>query len=186
MRQMETDLDRMVIARVHEDLINDFIPEGTGVSINLSAESITHKDVIEWLLPLTDFTQRYSIVIEVTETSLITQIGSAARTLGVLRKFGFKVALDDFGSGYSSLRYLTSMPVDIIKFDISLIKEMMDDRQRKLVNEMAGMLIDLNFDLVAEGIETEELLQKVDAAGFNLSQGYLFGEPTRDEAMIHV
>jgi len=184
MRQMETEMDRVIIVKVQEDLSRQLIPQGSGISINLSAESVAHKDVIEWLMPLTDFTQRFYIVIEVTETSLITQISSAVRNLRILRKLGFKVALDDFGSGYSSLRYLTSMPVDIVKFDISLIQGMMDDRLKRLVQEMAGMLIGLGYDLVAEGIETEELLQKVNAAGFHLSQGYLFGEPTRDRALI--
>ena len=184
-RQMEAEMDRSIIAKVLNDLSNQFIPPGSGVSINLSAESVVHKDVIEWLIPLTDFTQRYYIVIEVTETSLITQISSAARSLTLLRKLGFKVALDDFGSGYSSLRYLTSMPVDIIKFDISLIQGMMDERLKKLVHEMAGMLIGLGYDLVAEGIETEELLDTVNAAGFNLSQGYLLGMPIRNRAHIY-
>jgi EAL domain-containing protein (putative c-di-GMP-specific phosphodiesterase class I) len=184
MRQMEHALDRTVIDKVHEDLVQQFIPAGSGISINLSAESVGHKDVVEWLMPLTDFTQSYYIVIEVTETSLITQISSAARSLTILRKLGFKVALDDFGSGYSSLRYLTSMPVDIIKFDITLIQGMMDDRLGKLVEKMASMLNGLGYDLVAEGIETEELLDKVKAAGFNLSQGFLFGQPTRDRKKI--
>lgn len=183
MRQMENELDRTVIAKVQEDLARHYIPMGSGISINLSAESVAHKDVVEWLMPLTDFTQSYYIVIEVTETSLITQISSAARSLTILRKLGFKVALDDFGSGYSSLRYLTSMPVDIIKFDISLIQGMMDDRLGRLVQKMASMLIGLGYDLVAEGIETEELFDIVNAAGFNLSQGYLFGQPTRDRTI---
>ena len=77
-------------------------------------------------------------------------------------------------------RYLTSMPVDIIKFDISLIQGMMDTRLKTLVEEMASMLIGLGYDLVAEGIETEELLRKIRAAGFKFSQGYLFGGPVRN------
>lgn len=183
-RRMETEMDRAIIARVEEDLSKEYIPLGSGVSINLSGESVAHKDVVEWLMPLTDYTQRYYIVVEVTETSLITQMSSAARNLTMLRKLGFKVALDDFGSGYSSLRYLTSMPVDIVKFDISLIQGMMDDRLRKLVEEMAAMLIGLGYDLVAEGIETEALLKIVNAAGFNLSQGFLFSKPTRNRRQL--
>jgi diguanylate cyclase (GGDEF)-like protein len=183
-RQMELELDRTIIEKVQNDLEQEFIAKGKGVSINLSAESIAHKDVVDWLMPLSDFTQSYYIVIEVTETSLITQINAAARSLTILRKLGFKVALDDFGSGYSSLRYLTSMPVDIIKFDISLIQGMMDDRLNKLVQQMASMLAGLGYDLVAEGIESEELLMIVDKAGFNFSQGYLFGQPERKRAQI--
>ena len=184
MRQMEIEMDRTIIEKVQQDLEHGFIPKGSGISVNLSAESIAHKHVVDWLMPLTDFTQSYYIVIEVTETSLITQISAAARSLTILRKLGFKIALDDFGSGYSSLRYLTSMPVDIIKFDISLVHGMMDARLCKLVQEMASMLIGLGYDLVAEGIESEELLVIVDSAGFNLSQGYLFGKPARSRGGI--
>jgi diguanylate cyclase (GGDEF)-like protein len=184
MRKMEVELDQTIIRHVMKDLENGLLPRGTGVSLNLSAESIAHKDVIDWLMPLTDFTQSYYIVIEVTETSLITQIGVAARSLTILRKLGFKVALDDFGSGYSSLRYLTSMPVDIIKFDNSLIQGMHDERLGKLVTEMAEMLVDLGYNLVAEGIETEILLDKVRKAGFDYSQGYLLGRPERDRNRI--
>lgn len=185
MRQMETELDRVVISKVKDDLDSGLIPPGKGVSINLSAESIAHRDIIEWLMPLTDYTQSYYLVIEVTETSLITQITTAVRSLTLLRKLGFKVALDDFGSGYSSLRYLTSMPVDIVKFDISLIQGMLDERLEKVVLEMANMLVDLGYDLVAEGIESDELLQKTKQAGFKLSQGYLFGRATRDRGLIN-
>jgi EAL domain-containing protein (putative c-di-GMP-specific phosphodiesterase class I) len=61
---------------------------------------------------------------------------------------------------------------------------MMDARLCKLVQEMASMLIGLGYDLVAEGIESEELLVIVDSAGFNLSQGYLFGKPARSRGVI--
>jgi len=185
MRQMDTALDRVVISKVKDDIENGLIPRGKGISINLSADSVAHKDIVEWLMPLTDFTQSYYLVIEVTETSLITQISTAVRNLTLLRKLGFKVALDDFGSGYSSLRYLTSMPVDIIKFDITLIQGMLDERLEKVVQEMANMLLDLGYDLVAEGIETDELLQKIKQAGFKLSQGYLFGGASRERSDIN-
>ena len=185
MRQMETALDRVVISKVKDDIEKGLIPPGKGISINLSAESVAHKDIIDWLMPLTDFTQSYYLVIEVTETSLITQISTAVRNLTLLRKLGFKVALDDFGSGYSSLRYLTSMPVDIVKFDITLIQGMMDDRLERMVQEIANMLIGFGYDLVAEGIETDELLHKIKQAGFKLSQGYLFGGATRERSVIN-
>ena len=71
--EIEREMNERSIAKVHEDLRDGFIPSNTGVSINLSAESVAHKDIVDWMLPLTDFTQRYHLVIEVTETSLITQ-----------------------------------------------------------------------------------------------------------------
>ena len=180
LRHMETEMDRAIIHKVLEDLQNHHIPAHSGVSINLSAESVTHQSLVNWLLPLADYLETHTLVLEVTETSLITQLNSAAGNLQTLRDMGFKVALDDFGSGYSSLRYLTHMPVDTIKFDISLIQGMEDSRLQKLVEELATMLTDLGYDLVAEGIETYELMQKVKAAGFSFTQGYLCGKPARE------
>lgn len=182
--QWEVEMDRIIIQSVAFDLERGFLPETCGVSINLSAESIAHKDLVEWLFPLTDFTQTHYIVLEVTETSLISQMSSAIKNLKMLRKLGFKVALDDFGSGYSSLRYLTNMPVDIIKFDISLIQGMSDQRLGKLVHELARMLNELNYALVAEGIEDTEILEKIQRAGFKYAQGFLFGKPARNQQQI--
>lgn len=182
--QWEKEMDRIIIHSVAVDLERGFLPETCGVSVNLSAESIAHKDLVKWLHPLADFTQSHYIVLEVTETSLISQMSSAIKNLKALRKQGFKVALDDFGSGYSSLRYLTNMPVDIIKFDISLIQGMSDKRLGKLVQELARLLNGLNYALVAEGIENNQILEKIRQAGFRYAQGFLFGKPIRNQQQI--
>lgn len=182
--QWEIEMDRIIIKSVAQDLKSGFLPHRCGISINVSAESIAHKNLVEWLLPLAAFTQTHYLVIEVTETSLISQMSSAIKNLNLLRKQGFKIALDDFGSGYSSLRYLTNMPVDIIKFDISLIQGMSDKRLGKLVHELALLLNDLNYDLVAEGIENDTILQKIRKSGFKYAQGFLFSAPIRNQEQI--
>ncbi len=91
---------------------------------------------------------------------------------------GFKIALDDFGSGYSSLGYLANMPVDIIKFDISMIRHLdASGKQGIIVENLANMVIKAGYMLVAEGLETEKSLQKIVTSGFSYGQGYLFGLP---------
>jgi len=109
---------------------------------------------------------------------LITQLRQASANLNKLRQDGFKIALDDFGSGYSSLGYLASMPVDIIKFDISMVRHLdAGGRQGLIVENLAAMVIKAGYHLVAEGIETEKTLQKIVRSGFSRGQGYLFGRP---------
>jgi diguanylate cyclase (GGDEF)-like protein len=178
-RQLETALDRSVIRELAQDLIDHKFQGINGVSINLSAETLVQPELIEWLAPLRPFLDEYRITLEVTETSLITHLGTASKHLETLREQGFKVALDDFGSGYSSLLYLTRMPVDTIKFDIALIQGMEDERIHQLVRELARMLAGLGYELVAEGIETKEVFDRVIAAGFTHAQGYYLDTPKR-------
>lgn len=178
-RNLETNIDQMIIKSIQHDLENNLVEKQTGVSINLSAESVADPNMPIWFEGLKAYLEDYQLVIEVTETSLISHMNMAVTNLEALREAGFKVALDDFGSGYSSLRYLTSMPVDTIKFDISLIQGMQQPRLGKLVEELANLLSSLDFDLVAEGIETKEMHEAVLKAGFDACQGFYFGKPSR-------
>ena len=178
-RHLELDLDQAVIRQVLSDLDAGIIPAGTGVSVNLSAPSIVHDDVIQWLQPFGEFLDRYRLVIEVTETSLITQMDAARENLTEMRRRGFWIALDDFGRGYSSLRYLTSMPVDVVKFDISLIHALGVPAQRRLVQHLVELIKDAGQQVVAEGVETQEMLETVTQVGFHCVQGYLLGKPER-------
>ena len=176
-RRIEAELDLAILKQVHSDLQSGVIPKGTGVSVNVSGPSIVSQDIIKQLEKFNCFIDEYNLILEVTETALITQIEDAAENLSHLRQLGFLVALDDFGSGYSSVRYLAAMPVDIVKFDISLIRSLADDSQKTIVKHLASMISETGHKLVAEGIETEDLCKKVNELGFTYGQGYLFGRP---------
>ena len=128
--------------------------------------------------PFEPFLQKYKIQLEVTETTLIRQLHTASNYLDQLRSKGFLVALDDFGSGYSSMRYLATMPVDLVKFDITLIRDLNESsRQRKVIEGLADVILNAGFPLVAEGIESEQMLERVRSLGFTYAQGYLIGRP---------
>lgn len=176
-RRLEVELDRAVVNRVVTDLREGRLQSGTGVSINLSGPTLVHEQVCPWLDELKPFLKDFRIMIEVTETALITQIGLANENLHRLRKRGFEIALDDFGSGYSSVRYLAGMPVDVVKFDISLVQGLRNDSQRKLITHLAQMILESGHRLVAEGIEDVGLLDATRAAGFTRGQGFLLGRP---------
>lgn len=178
-RRLEVELDRAVIGRVLTDLREGRLQPGTGVSINLSGPTVVHEQVCAWLSEFQPFLKDYRVMLEVTETALITQIGLANDNLTELRQRGFEIALDDFGSGYSSVRYLASMPVDVVKFDITLVQGLQDETQRNMVTHLAQMIRDSGHQLVAEGIEDDAILDAARAAGFVRGQGYLMGKPSQ-------
>ncbi len=176
-RRLELDLDRMVINKIRDDLKNHLFPDNTGISINLSAPAVVDKDIIRQLASFRQFVNGYRLVLEITETALITQIKTATKNLTELRKLGFNIALDDFGSGYSSLRYLGQMPVDIVKFDISLTQLVDDPAQQPILGHLTKMIEESGYCLVAEGVDSLALAHKLQALGFELGQGYCFGNP---------
>ncbi|MCB1800995.1 MAG: bifunctional diguanylate cyclase/phosphodiesterase [Gammaproteobacteria bacterium] len=185
-RRLEVELDRAVIRKVLQDLGNGVVRAGTGVSINLSGPTLVQDQVCEWLSGFVPLLKDYRVMIEVTETALITQIGLANENLTRLRALGFDIALDDFGSGYSSVRYLASMPVDVVKFDISLIQGLQDPHQANMVVHLAQMILESGHHLVAEGIEDQATLESVRAAGFARGQGYLMGRPAERGTLRNV
>lgn len=178
-RNLDAEFDLAVIRAINRDMDTGRLPPGQGVSINISAPGIVNAKVMDTMVALLEAERDRKIVVEITETALITQMETATSNIRRLREAGALVALDDFGSGYSSLRYLSSMPVDLVKFDISMIRllESGDPRQRLMMEEIARMVVAAGYELVAEGIERRELLEKVVRLGFSHAQGYLIGKP---------
>lgn len=177
-RRLEAEFDFVVLDRVLRDLAGGLIPDNTGVSLNISGPTIVHPDIRDRLGRFKPYLGRYKLVLEITETALITQLQQASANLDLLRAEGFIVALDDFGSGYSSLGYMANMPVDVVKFDISLIRSLdKDDRHSAMVESLVQMINKAGYRVVAEGVETEQMLKKIRRIGFSHGQGYLFGRP---------
>ncbi|MDX1346713.1 MAG: bifunctional diguanylate cyclase/phosphodiesterase [Thiomicrorhabdus chilensis] len=177
-RRLEVELDQQVIRATLTLLQQNKIPKDSGLSVNISGKTLLHPDLIELFTPFRPWIEHYKIVIEVTENFLIDHIEYAQKVLNELRQQGFLIALDDFGSGYSSIRYLAHMPVDIIKFDMSMIQALnSDSKTRQIILTTADMIRKSGFDLVMEGIEDETMLEQAKAAGATHIQGYLLGKP---------
>lgn len=175
-RRLEAEFDIVVLGKLARDLKMGKIPQGKGVSFNVSGPGVMNPIVIEKINALAIYLADYQLTIEVTETALITQLHLASSILNKLRQTGFKIALDDFGSGYSSLSYLSNMPVDCVKFDVSLVRQLLEGgRQSLIIENLAIMVVKAGYDLVAEGVENEEILHKIAQLGFTYGQGYLFG-----------
>ncbi|MEW6132990.1 MAG: bifunctional diguanylate cyclase/phosphodiesterase [Pseudomonadota bacterium] len=177
-RKLEAEFDLVVIRHIQSDLKSGVVPLETGVSINLSAQSLHHPEIITQLIEMTHHTDRHPLILEITETSLVPQLAEITHFLGILRSGGFKIALDDFGSGYSPLRYLADLPVDIIKFDMGLIHQLNgNDRTSMVVADFARLMRDAGYELIAEGVEDEAMLRKVVSLGFAHAQGFYIDRP---------
>jgi diguanylate cyclase (GGDEF)-like protein len=113
--------------------------------------------------------------LEITEAVLIADDDAALIALNQLRKLGVHIALDDFGTGYSSLQYLQRFPFDKIKIDRSFVKEITEDTgSSSIIRAVVGIAADRNMVTTAEGVETQQQREIVEALGCTQMQGYLF------------
>jgi diguanylate cyclase (GGDEF)-like protein/PAS domain S-box-containing protein len=123
------------------------------------------------------------LVLDVTETALLEDREDAAARLAAVRDIGIHTALDDFGSGYSSLAYVRRLPLDFIKIDPELVQTIDDPRSAALVDTIVNMARNLGLRSIAEGVETEEQALTLAKLGCELAQGHLFFKPLSPVAM---
>jgi diguanylate cyclase (GGDEF)-like protein/PAS domain S-box-containing protein len=127
--------------------------------------------------------QPSALWLEITESTLMRDVESALSALGALRALGLHLAVDDFGSGYSSLAYLQRLPVEALKIDRSFTAGVATRKDSTaIVNAIASLARALHLSTVAEGIETREQFQQVRAMGCEVGQGFLFGPARPAEA----
>ncbi len=117
-------------------------------------------------------------MVELTEHAVIDDYAVVIAALDQLRQLGIRVAVDDAGSGFSSLRHVISIAPDIIKLDQALIASIdRDQRRRTLATSLATFAAEIGSELVAEGIEREEELRVCEEIGIRFGQGFLLGRP---------
>ena len=148
------------------------------LSVNLSALQLMHPTMVPDMLELIHRyrIQPHTLILEVTESRCIDNPDDAVAILKPLRNAGIRIALDDFGMGYSGLRQLQHMktlPVDVLKIDKTFVKGLPEDCS--LVQAIIQMAHSLNLHVTAEGIEAEAQREWLAAAGVESGQGFLFG-----------
>jgi diguanylate cyclase (GGDEF)-like protein/PAS domain S-box-containing protein len=120
----------------------------------------------------------HRLVLEITESTLMEHRETALLALAELRALGVKLGIDDFGTGYSSLAYLSTLPFDCLKIDRSFVIGMQHSAQNvEIVRTVVSLGRSLNKEVVAEGIETHEQLQRLKQLGATMGQGYLLSRP---------
>jgi EAL domain-containing protein (putative c-di-GMP-specific phosphodiesterase class I)/CBS domain-containing protein len=150
------------------------LPEGTRLSVNLSALAL-HDPRTRRLLR-DGHPER--LIVELTEESLITDMGTLRADLDPLLGCGITLAVDDMGAGYSNLRQVIALAPSLLKLDRTLVRGIdRDPSQRLLIDALTGYAQRTGAEIVAEGIETEPELEVIRALGISYGQGYLLARP---------
>ncbi len=147
------------------------------ISINVSARQLADDGFVERVHRTVG---RYEVApellrFEITESTLMQNLDQTRAQLTRLREQGFRISIDDFGTGYSSLAYLTRLPVDELKIDRSFVSGA--QRSKIVLSTIIAMARALNYEVVAEGVETEAQRDELIGSGCDLLQGYLLGKP---------
>jgi len=159
---------------------------GLRLAVNVTAADIAEPDFMADFLRLIDETgfARERLTVELTESGLVTNLDSASLLLSQLRAAGLAVAIDDFGTGYSSLAYLKALPLDYLKIDSSIARDIVGSgRDRIIVRAIIDMARSLDLDVVAEGVETQQQLALLARAGCTSYQGFLRSPPVTSDAL---
>lgn len=124
------------------------------------------------------------ITVEITETAAILDIATTKAFIDIVHQLGGKVALDDFGSGFTAIQYLRSLAIDILKIDRKLILNLLEDPDQQVITHtLIALAKGLHIKTVAEGVETAEVADWLVAAGIDHLQGYYYGKPEIDSTI---
>ncbi len=155
------------------------------MNVNLSSRQLVRDGIADEVAAAVDDSgiRASWLVLEVTETVLMADPVVAALALGHIRDLGVRVALDDFGSGYSSLSHLRRFPIDIVKIDKSFVDDVArDGAQSAIARGIIELGKAMSIQTVAEGIEVDEQAEALRSLGCELGQGFYFARPLTPEA----
>jgi EAL domain-containing protein (putative c-di-GMP-specific phosphodiesterase class I) len=150
------------------------------LSVNVSAKQFHQANFVT---QVQETLQRHGIdptklKLELTESMLVRDIDDIIEKMNALSQIGINFSLDDFGTGYSSLQYLKKLPLSQLKIDQSFVRDIVTDKSdQAIVRTIIAMAYNLDIDVIAEGVETNEQRKLLLNSGCTHYQGYLFGKP---------
>jgi len=150
-------------------------PEGVQIFVNVHGLELVDEELFAADAPLARYASR--VVLEITERTGLDPAAGPTR-VAMLRKLGYRIAVDDLGAGYAALGALATLEPEVVKLDMSLVRDL--DRQptkRRVVSAIATMCRELGSHVVAEGVETTAERDACISAGIDLLQGYLYARP---------
>ncbi len=150
------------------------------VSVNVSRIDMLDPNIVDTMLEIVHNAgiEPKDLYLEATESAYTRDSDRILKVLKEFRSHGFKIEIDDFGSGYSSLNAITTLPFDVLKLDMVFVRQMdVNERARNMVRIISDIAKMLGVPLVAEGVETKEQVELLKAFGYDIIQGYYFSKP---------
>ena len=150
------------------------------ISVNISTKDFYLIDVYE---VMTDLVRKYDInpallKLEITETALMSDLKKNMEVIRKLRKYGFRIEIDDFGSGYSSLNMLKDISADVLKIDMAFLRATENEiKGQDILETIISLGGKLGMEVITEGVETEKQLVMLSEMGCHIFQGYYFSKP---------
>ncbi|MFZ6818664.1 EAL domain-containing protein [Undibacterium sp. Ji22W] len=174
-------IDRYVLRRALQQMCAWRASTGMSpkVSVNISGRHFASAEFINTVLSLLEEFEvpPNTLGIEITERAVIDKFAIAQNNIQILQKHHIRVLLDDFGTGYSSLNYLHQLTLDVLKIDRTFVRGSRGNQQdNPIINSIVALAAAMNLTVVAEGVETEDELKVLQAAGCDLCQGYYFSK----------
>ncbi|HFU74953.1 MAG TPA: EAL domain-containing protein [Arcobacter sp.] len=167
-------LDIWVINKIAEDYSHfDNIGMAPKISINLSPQSIINSEIIDLII---EKLKNFNIYIEILERTFIHHNEHFMNSLNRLQDHGFKICIDDFGAGYSSLQYLHNLPAHAIKIDKALLDNISTKKGKILFKYIVQICEDLGYNVIAEGVENNEQLTFLQECNVQIAQGFYFSD----------
>lgn len=160
------------------------------IALNISVKQLNHADFVAQIMEQLNLHELDSsnLELEITESVLMDSIEHSSDTLDALHNAGFPLAMDDFGTGFSSLSYLRKLSFDALKIDRSFIMDLTEDKDsQEIINAIIAMAHGLGISVIAEGVETQEQIQYLKAFGCDEVQGYYYSKPLpKNEAINYL
>ncbi len=157
------------------------------ISVNISPRQLSDPNLISKITSILQQHQfpAYNLILEITEGVLIAHNEQNEETVKRLTEQGIRLAMDDFGKGYSSLSYIRKYPFNILKIDKEFIQDIPTDTSSfELVSTVLAMANSLQLEVIAEGVETQEQEEQLLAIGCNQAQGYYYSHPLKENELV--
>ena len=160
------------------------LPGVEDVHVNIELSQLSHGNILERITGLCDANPEVRLTVEITENSLSLAGEDVLTTLDELRASGVKVALDDFGQGYSTMLSIVEFPFDTLKIDRSLIANITSSRKsNQVIRSLARLCRSLHVSMIVEGVENADERDLLLRLGAKYMQGFLFSQPLSADAL---